>query len=669
MSVKINIRQTSLATLLLIFACTQTHAGFFDDIANKTKNIAKQAVDKTIDELAESKPSNPPQAPLKPKPKPKYEHQMVADVQQQLNRLGYDIGMVDGLYGKGTRRAIERFQTDQNLVVNGTPTKLLLSRMEGVSPAVTRALANTSHDNVAQTPKQKHVVSEPASTEPVVKKSTASSKPKSVATATMSTPSVTSSQSDNNLDKKQGLPQNPAGAEETLTDLYSTLVRLRPDLLDKPFGSRKNSTLLDVILLDKPERYGLSFKSVQEFINNEFTHNQRHAEYKSLVLSAAVDAPLMYRKKINTGLSQYDFDAQTYDIRILEVATIYDAPFVRLFEGLKEIKGLKMSPNEGERLNKWYKEGGRNGHETIIGFWNYKIKSLKHTSELNSPSWISGQFIAEVEPLELIFYGVRSLKSPADVQKQKSQLDPLAAWKQAAAASQVGGNDTLENQEFKHVATFSLKDISERSSLNSTPLPPFDLVGVKFGDSPESVIAAIKLHNTDLVMKKEMASLNIPESLTYVHTLSNGGNRANSLDQFKVWFAKPPFNNTVIGIHRTLRLKGEKAAPLKAVKASLENKYGKPTKSPKGRPSSNNTYSSHQYVWLDEGSAGKLSVQLTVRDNAFVEEMTFTAGLSVNQHDITRKFERNQQLWQSYHKKASTQKIDGNVQAENVPAF
>ena len=118
-------------------------------------------------------------------------------------------------------------------------------------------------------------------------------KPKSVATATVSAPSAASSQSDNNPDKKQGLPQNPAGAEETLTDLYLTLVRLRPDLLDTPFGSRKNSTLLDAILRDKPERYGLGFKSVQEFINNEFTHNQRHAEYKSLVLNAASDAPLV----------------------------------------------------------------------------------------------------------------------------------------------------------------------------------------------------------------------------------------------------------------------------------------------------------------------------------------------------------------------------------------
>lgn len=671
MSVKPNARQTCLAALLVILTSTQAHAGFFDDIANKAKNMAQQVVDETIDEAVENKPSDPPKASPKakpkPKPKPQYEHQLVADVQQQLNRLGYDIGVVDGLYGKGTRRAIERFQTDQNLVVNGTPTKLLLSRMEESSPAVTTALASTSHDNVAQTSKQKQIVSEPASTEPVVKKSTTSSKPKSVATATVSAPSVASSQSESNLDKKQGLPQNPAGAEETLTDLYLTLVRLRPDLLDKPFGSRKNSTLLDVILQDKPERYGLGFKSVQEFINNKFTHNQRHAEYKSLVLNAASNAPLVYRKKIDTGLSQYDFDAQTYGIRTQEVSTIYDAPFVRLFEGLKEIKGLKMSPNEGEKLNKWYKEGGRNGHETIIGFWNYKIKSIKHTSELNSPSWISGQLIAEVEPLELIFYGVRSLRSPADVQKQKSQLDPLEKWNMAAAASQIGGDGTPENQEFKYVATFSLKDISERSSLNSTPLPPFDLVGVKFGDSPESVISAIKLHNADLVMKKEMKSLNIPESSPYVHTLSNGGNRVNSLDQFRVWFAKPPFKNTVIGINRDLNLK-DNASPLKAVMASLENKYGKPDKSTKHR-SSNNSYYDHEYVWLDEESAGKLTLILGIRDNSFVERMTFRAGLSVNQHDITRKYERNQQLWQSYQKKASTQKIDESVQTENVPAF
>ena len=174
MSVKLNARQTCLAALLVILTSAQTHAGFFDDMANKTKNMAKQVVDETIDDVVNSKPSDPPKASPKAKPKPQYNHQLVANIQQQLNRLGYEIGAVDGLYGKGTRHAIERFQTAQNLIVNGTPTKLLLSQMEGSSPAVTTALANTSHDNIAQTSKQKQVVSEPASTEPVVKKSTAS---------------------------------------------------------------------------------------------------------------------------------------------------------------------------------------------------------------------------------------------------------------------------------------------------------------------------------------------------------------------------------------------------------------------------------------------------------------------------------------------------------------
>lgn len=61
------------------------------------------------------------------------------DIQRALSRLGYDPGALDGVWGYKSRRALERFQADQKLEVDGwfgpaTASKLLLAlRKAGVS--------------------------------------------------------------------------------------------------------------------------------------------------------------------------------------------------------------------------------------------------------------------------------------------------------------------------------------------------------------------------------------------------------------------------------------------------------------------------------------------------------------------------------------------------------
>jgi TPR repeat protein len=55
--------------------------------------------------------------------------ELIAGVQRELNRLGYRSGPADGIAGKRTRTAIERFQRDAGLDVTGTATELLLDRL------------------------------------------------------------------------------------------------------------------------------------------------------------------------------------------------------------------------------------------------------------------------------------------------------------------------------------------------------------------------------------------------------------------------------------------------------------------------------------------------------------------------------------------------------------
>jgi hypothetical protein len=55
--------------------------------------------------------------------------ELIAEVQRELNRLGYRSGPPDGIAGNRTRTAIERFQREAGLDVTGTATGQLLDRL------------------------------------------------------------------------------------------------------------------------------------------------------------------------------------------------------------------------------------------------------------------------------------------------------------------------------------------------------------------------------------------------------------------------------------------------------------------------------------------------------------------------------------------------------------
>ncbi|HEX9583914.1 MAG TPA: peptidoglycan-binding domain-containing protein [Gammaproteobacteria bacterium] len=54
-------------------------------------------------------------------PAPAYDQAIVRDIQTMLNELGYNAGQPDGIYGPGTRNAIQTFQHDRGLPVDGKP--------------------------------------------------------------------------------------------------------------------------------------------------------------------------------------------------------------------------------------------------------------------------------------------------------------------------------------------------------------------------------------------------------------------------------------------------------------------------------------------------------------------------------------------------------------------
>jgi len=55
------------------------------------------------------------------------------DTQEALLALGYEVGEIDGVIGRGTRAAIKKFQQAQGLAANGKPSAELLQRMRTVA--------------------------------------------------------------------------------------------------------------------------------------------------------------------------------------------------------------------------------------------------------------------------------------------------------------------------------------------------------------------------------------------------------------------------------------------------------------------------------------------------------------------------------------------------------
>jgi len=126
-------------------------AGWLDEV----KSVSKQLVD----EATKSTRNNPKASQKQPAREParrhyqqaKYDSALVADIQRELNRAGYGVGAVDGAYGLGTSRAIQRFQRDQRMAVDGVPNGLLLQRLRTQSGRQAKSASN----GVSSTPQQR----------------------------------------------------------------------------------------------------------------------------------------------------------------------------------------------------------------------------------------------------------------------------------------------------------------------------------------------------------------------------------------------------------------------------------------------------------------------------------------------------------------------------------
>lgn len=59
-----------------------------------------------------------------------YRASTVKKVQKKLNKLGYNCGSADGVYGTRTKNCIKKFQKKKNMAVNGKITQSLLKKLK-----------------------------------------------------------------------------------------------------------------------------------------------------------------------------------------------------------------------------------------------------------------------------------------------------------------------------------------------------------------------------------------------------------------------------------------------------------------------------------------------------------------------------------------------------------
>jgi Putative peptidoglycan binding domain len=126
------IRQMSLVFILIYFAISQVHAGFFSDLVDKIKKTPAEDIIDTVDKEARSVGTNSDSR--SEKKSFNNDHALVMSTQKELKRLGYYIS-VDGLYGPGTRKAISQFQQSKSMMVTGdVSTKLIVALKSSPTP-------------------------------------------------------------------------------------------------------------------------------------------------------------------------------------------------------------------------------------------------------------------------------------------------------------------------------------------------------------------------------------------------------------------------------------------------------------------------------------------------------------------------------------------------------
>lgn len=112
----------SVATGALIGAAAGGLTGALTN--DRQVNLGQPAWKQGQQQHATAAPAGYPQQPAY--------NNVVVNIQQELNRLGYDAGTPDGVAGPRTTEAIRRYQRDHNLLIDGRATPELSNHIQSL---------------------------------------------------------------------------------------------------------------------------------------------------------------------------------------------------------------------------------------------------------------------------------------------------------------------------------------------------------------------------------------------------------------------------------------------------------------------------------------------------------------------------------------------------------
>ena len=229
-------------------------------------------------------PATVPQAPA-----PAYDQAMVRDIQTMLNELGYNAGQPDGIYGPGTRNAIQAFQHDRSLPVDGKPSHGTVSALQ--------AAVKSGHQ-----------------ADPAAHQATYSPPEKMVA----------------DVSGSDGA-KNATGKDVFIL----TYLRDQPEVLDQ--GAK---------VIRDYAAYLLDGIAAQVKAMNEFDLQRKAPEWKQAILSrvAALPATPRLTGRVHFKIGEYDFEREAFKVGL----TI--GPWLRPCE-LVECGGGSKRPNPGPVFN------------------------------------------------------------------------------------------------------------------------------------------------------------------------------------------------------------------------------------------------------------------------------------------------------------------------------
>ena len=125
-------------------------ASWWDQIKEKGKQVKEQVIDPAIKKIT---PPSKHQQEQHPKSagdsKPSYTKAQVRHVQGLLNKLGYKLSPVDGVYGSGTATAIRAYQANHNLMETGIPSDELIAHMRNT--LVSKQVVSTPKESPGST--------------------------------------------------------------------------------------------------------------------------------------------------------------------------------------------------------------------------------------------------------------------------------------------------------------------------------------------------------------------------------------------------------------------------------------------------------------------------------------------------------------------------------------